>query len=143
MALHQLIYMSTLSDKKESYLRSILEACMHTNKLAEVTGMLLYTDGRIMQVLEGDEVVIKALYEKIQKDKRHYDVFLLDEFPIDKRSFPDWSMGFRNISAYELSKFPHYASFFTCTPDELATRSQAGMAQQILTAFGSGSLGIS
>jgi hypothetical protein len=143
MALHQLMYMSTLSDKNESYLRSILEACMQSNKLAEVTGMLLYQDGRIMQVLEGEEVVIKALYEKIQKDKRHHDVFLLDEFPIGNRSFPNWSMGFRNINAYELSKFPHYASFFQCTADELASRSQAGVAQQILTAFGSGTLGIS
>lgn len=143
MALHQLIYMSNLSDKNESYLSSILQACMRSNKLTDITGMLLYQDGRIMQVLEGEEVVIKALYEKIQKDKRHYDVFLLDESPISHRSFPDWSMGFRDINAYELSKFPHYASFFQCTAEELSTRSQAGVAQQILTAFGSGTLGIS
>jgi hypothetical protein len=143
MRLHQLIYMSTLTDKNESYLRAILDTCQHTNKLANITGMLLYHDGSIMQVLEGEETVVKAFYEKIQKDKRHHDVFLLDEFPIAERSFAQWSMGFRHINAYELSKFPHYASFFQSSSDAVAARSRPGVAQQILASFGSGKLGIS
>ncbi len=46
-------------------LRALLETCRKNNAGSGVTGMLLYRDGKFMQVLEGDEGTVRALYEGI------------------------------------------------------------------------------
>jgi hypothetical protein len=55
--------------------------------------MLLYTDGSFLQALEGDEAVVRDLYATIAGDDRHQQVTLIIEFPVETRSFSDWSMG--------------------------------------------------
>jgi class 3 adenylate cyclase len=58
-----------------------------------VTGFLLYSDGVFFQVIEGDDVVVDDLFQRIRADSRHHDVLCLEnrvgDFP---REFADWSM---------------------------------------------------
>lgn len=72
MALVQLIYVSSLvSLDMESELGKILESSVRHNLENGITGMLLYSGGNFIQVLEGDQDKVGETYERILADPRH------------------------------------------------------------------------
>ena len=68
----------------------ILQACKTNNPKREIGGVLHYGHGYFLQVLEGPEEEVDALYQKISSDSRHQDVRTLDERQVEERRFPDW-----------------------------------------------------
>lgn len=100
---HCIVYFSSsISLFQQADLVSLLEQSQHDNALAGITGILLINHGRIVQVLEGEQEIIKALYKRIEQDPRHTDVIKVVDVPIEKRSFVDWSMGCGKMTRYEL-----------------------------------------
>jgi hypothetical protein len=63
-----------------------------SNKKLGVTGALLITDDEFVQALEGPEPVVRELYTKINKDKRHEHVELLESGDVSGRVFGRWAM---------------------------------------------------
>ncbi len=55
--------------------------------------MIEQSDGHFAQVLEGRVQAVATVLEKIHRDRRHRDVRVLLEEPIDKRQFARWAMG--------------------------------------------------
>lgn len=111
--MYELLYLSVSPrGLSESELAELLRAARLKNESLGVTGMLLYHDREIMQILEGDEDVVKGLYETISVDKRHSSVAILYQGGIENRSFSQWSMAFKLLdqdSAKELaSGFEEY-----------------------------------
>ncbi len=76
-------------------LMELLSKARANNAALGVTGMLLYHEGSFIQVLEGDQATIEALYAKINEDPRHTEAMLLFKREREPRSFGDWTMGFR------------------------------------------------
>jgi len=142
MALMQLIYMSTLEPVAVPELPQIVERSARRNADHGVTGMLLFSGGSVMQVLEGEGDVLAATFARIEKDIRHCDVFLLRQEPISTRQFSSWSMGYLHLTGVDLARSPMAAEIFHCTPKEVARRGQPGDALAVLLSFSSGSLGI-
>jgi len=107
-----LIYVSTsvklLNDEE---LLDILKASRENNSSRDVTGLLLYKGGNFMQVLEGPDEVVEALYEMIKTDPRHKDVFVLSREQISNRQFPAWEMAFQNLDNPEVKNEPGYSQF--------------------------------
>jgi hypothetical protein len=107
-----LIYVSTsvklLNDEE---LLGILKTSRENNLSKEVTGLLLYKGGNFMQVLEGPDEVVEALYEMIKADPRHKDVFVLSREQISNRQFPAWEMAFQNLDNPEIKNQPGYSQF--------------------------------
>lgn len=102
----QLIYSSIESRAMDTDdLRDIVKKAVSANKAIDVTGLLLYVDGFILQLLEGEKEIVLNLYQKIKKDPRHYDVETILEIERGKRMFPDWSMGFKSIHTNEIRNF--------------------------------------
>jgi hypothetical protein len=98
-----LIYSSyVVPGLKEEELKSLLVQARERNKEHLVTGMLLYFDGKFLQLIEGEKQTIKQLYHNITKDKRHSNIVLLKDGDIDVPYFPDWSMGYRTVQSHEL-----------------------------------------
>ncbi len=62
-----------------------------------ITGLLLYRRGRVMQMLEGDERVVRELYDRIAMDVRHEQVTNVWSGIAARRRFPDWTMGFEDL----------------------------------------------
>jgi Sensors of blue-light using FAD len=62
------------------------------NTRRDITGLLLYSNGVIMQVLQGDETLVRKCYARIATDNRHRDVTLLRADTISVRTFAKWSM---------------------------------------------------
>ncbi|RYF52965.1 MAG: BLUF domain-containing protein [Cytophagaceae bacterium] len=92
-------------------LAHILHQSQKNNRASGITGILRYFNGSIIQVLEGPEERVKALYETISRDTKHTQVIKLYSDSIEHRSFSDWSMGYKTISARELDHLKHKFSF--------------------------------
>lgn len=96
----EIIYVSRAVKRYEAEeLTQMLLAFRQKNSTDNITGLLLY-DGRgtFLQLLEGPETAVDKLYKKISQDQRHSRVNILGEREIDKRYFPDWTMGYKNLS---------------------------------------------
>ena len=98
MNLYQLVYTSARNAKcDENEITSIVAACQRNNPGKDITGVLLYSDNRFLQYLEGDVNEIRKLFELIQKDPRHSGVMERAFGPITERRFPSWHMGYKNV----------------------------------------------
>ena len=76
---------------------AILKKSKANNPGQGITGVLCYSGGVFLQVLEGGRAAINALYNRIINDPRHRDVMLLSFEEIAERSFASWSMGQVNL----------------------------------------------
>jgi len=79
-------------------LAAILKKSKANNPPIGVTGVLCFSDGIFLQVLEGGRSQVSGLYNKIACDPRHRDVVLLSYEEVSERSFAGWSMGQVNLS---------------------------------------------
>jgi hypothetical protein len=93
-SVYQVLYHSQATGPvSEAELQGLLAQARSFNTRHYLTGILLYSDGRFVQLLEGPEPVVRALYAKIQQDRRHTQVVTVSEGPGPGRRFADWSMG--------------------------------------------------
>ncbi len=98
--LMRVIYFSSQSyPLSEQDLLVLLEECRSKNARDNITGLLIYRDGSFCQVIEGEEEQLDKLVEKLQKDRRHRNLIILDYRPIAARRFGRWSMAFENLSS--------------------------------------------
>ena len=79
----------------------ILKQSYANNQSLNITGILLYCNGSIIQVLEGDKQKVEDLYAIISKDQRHRSLIRLFSGAVEQRTFPDWLMGYRTVSTQE------------------------------------------
>ncbi|UOQ64285.1 BLUF domain-containing protein [Hymenobacter volaticus] len=95
LSVYQVLYHSRVTKlPSEADLANLLEWSRNFNAEHQITGMLLYSEGRYVQVLEGPEADVRALYSRIKADTRHEQVVTVLEGPSPERRFADWSMGF-------------------------------------------------
>ena len=68
IALHCLVYTSVANKKfSDSHLQALLKKCRHNNEKVSISGILLYLDPFFIQILEGDEAIVKSLFDTIKK----------------------------------------------------------------------------
>lgn len=99
----------------EADLIALLKECRGFNRKNGITGMLLYIQGKFIQVLEGPKKAVIDLYNRIATDPRHQRVTVIVEGESGERIFKDWSMGFRRITEQEalhLGGFRNIDQFF-------------------------------
>lgn len=93
-----LVYSSTTDhDWTQDELVGLLTDSRDWNVEHDVTGLLLYRDCVFMQLLEGDEAVVRGLFARIAADRRHQDVNVMWTGEAPRRRFADWSMAFREL----------------------------------------------
>jgi hypothetical protein len=121
-----LVYVSAATELfSKEQLVALLKASAAHNAINGITGMLLYKDGNIIQVLEGPEKAVTALFDRIKNDPRHKSVGVILKKPIPRRNFPDWSMAFRDLNSKELRELPGYSDFLNTAFTERPNPSQA------------------
>lgn len=89
---------SAVRQFREATLLDLVEQCQGNNTRLGVTGVLVYSDGNFMQVIEGPGLVTHALYDRIRRDDRHRNVTTVHIQPLEVREFQGWSMAY-NILA--------------------------------------------
>ncbi|MEI6804565.1 MAG: BLUF domain-containing protein [Burkholderiales bacterium] len=138
MALIQLVYVSSMVGDDESQLGAILEDAVKYNDKNGITGMLLYTRGNFIQVLEGPPDSVHHTYARICLDPRHQAVTFLSEAQVEQRHFPAWSMGYKRLSPADLAAFPEYDNLFNFETQPKRVDGQASLALEMLTMFSDG-----
>ncbi|MDY6949632.1 MAG: BLUF domain-containing protein [Pseudomonadota bacterium] len=134
--IHCIYASSATSSFRESDIPKLLKHARAKNAELGITGMLLYIEGSLFQVLEGDASAVDAVYAAISVDARHARVTQIIREPIARRSFDDWSMGFASLGRDEAAQLVGANDFFasaTCIE-----RISTGRASKLLRAFGAG-----
>lgn len=132
--MYHIIYSSQA--KEAMTLTTLVVLLMQARSLNEqrhITGALVYGDGQFMQVMEGEEAVVKDLYERIVQDPRHHNVCKLAEGLIAARSFAQWSMAFGEVPAAEFQVLQRVAEYQT--PTQMASQlATSKVADELLLA---------
>ncbi len=103
------------------------------NRAKGISGILLYSGNKFLQVLQGEEDAVNALYQKIALDPRHRNVTLIIKSRTMAKEFGEWSMAFKDLSLDERKLHPELSSFFE---DDTADKPDSKMpAQQMLELF--------
>lgn len=92
MNLFRLIYFSKAESISRDDIESILASARAKNESARISGMLVYSDGKFTQLLEGPRNAVTETFLRIMHDPRHREVELLLAGRINARLFQDWSM---------------------------------------------------
>lgn len=92
MALVQIIYASRPFGFDTAILSHILFQARRNNMRDDITGALICRGDLYLQLIEGPEAAVAALYAKITRDDRHVEVTELLRHTITERLFPDWAM---------------------------------------------------
>ncbi len=109
MAVYQLIYCSVATRLLGcEELARMVEQARINNYSQAITGVLLYAEGRFLQVLEGEMAPVEALYEHISSDARHAESIRMYSAPVPHRLFAHWSMGFGRVPAPALARLSAY-----------------------------------
>ena len=110
--IHYLIYTShAVRPFSQQDLLNLLQVSRRNNLAGGITGMLLYRDSMVVQFLEGHLNDLTRLIEKIALDTRHEQVKVLIQGESKVRTFPDWSMAFRDMTGEEATRI---AGFTDC-----------------------------
>ena len=87
----------------------ILEKSRRNNQPRGITGLLCYSNGIFVQVLEGGREPVSALIGTIYTDNRHTGLQLLMFEEIGERHFGNWTMGKVNIDAVNCAALLKYS----------------------------------
>lgn len=101
MVLGHLLYISkAMQPMDRAQLEAIRKISSVRNRELDITGVLFYSAGHFVQLLEGDMDHIHRRFERIADDTRHNDVRLLVLRPSEKRVFAKWEMGLLDLDAH-------------------------------------------
>ena len=136
MHMFSLVYVSSaVTPFSPAELADLLSISHKNNASLGITGMLLYKDGNVMQVLEGEQTAVLDLYSKIRRDPRHRGVLTLLQGPVEERQFPAWSMGFRDLRAGDVDATPGYSEFLNTPLTGKEFSSDPTRCQRLLLTF--------
>lgn len=106
MGLYSIAYVSkAVRSLYEDELVDLLTKARERNMRENITGLLLYSNMRFVQYIEGPELGVKKLFAEILVDSRHVDVSLLLDEAIAERDFGSWTMGYLPLSSKAVDDF--------------------------------------
>jgi hypothetical protein len=105
---------------------SILERSRVHNSAHGITGILCFSEGTFIQVLEGARDEVCELYNAIVRDPRHDHVRILSFEEICERRFGHWTMGQVNLAKVNPSLLLKYGERAELNP--FTTSAQATMS---------------
>lgn len=115
--IYEITYCSVASkDMNAKDIDDILQEAEKYNGENNLTGCLLYHNQEFIQILEGEEAKVKAIYDKIALDRRHTAAVILAEGKKEIRAFEDWNMAYQeltNSEAQQLTKKLFVDNFVT------------------------------
>jgi len=134
--MYQLVYVSQETRPfSENDLIELLKTSRRNNQRIDVTGILLYQNGRFVQVLEGPKDAVLSIFETIKADERHTNVHVAIEQSVDAREFGQWEMGFARVNNEATGDMEGMSKFLDteATADDL--RAQQTKVQAFLKLF--------
>jgi uncharacterized protein (DUF2249 family) len=103
-------YVSTINPNiSGSNMTELMDYIRFHNNAIGLMGILIYAEGNFFQILEGEEQIVKMMFEKIRKDYRHHNIIKMLDKEIMGSSFSKSHSSFTVISDHynqnELQQF--------------------------------------
>ena len=89
----------------EADLEQILAAARTHNEADGITGVLVYTEGFFLQILEGTKDAVEQCLARIGDDPRHEGMTTFGAIEVGAREFENWRMAYLNPTPEELSQW--------------------------------------
>jgi len=94
--IRQLVYISTTHEPlDDAALAALLKRARERNAEYGVTGVLLYSDQAVMQVLEGVETAVDIIYRIVLNNPLHSGVTVVQDRMLPRRDFGSWAMAYQ------------------------------------------------
>ena len=120
--MRRIVYLSTASTlMSDNDLMALLRRSRENNLRVEVTGLLLYSGGNFIQLLEGESDAVGKVYARIEQDPRHHGCLQMLDAPASQRLFPNWAMGFRPEDGLPDQQKKEISSLFAAPPHTAST----------------------
>ena len=105
-------YVSTVNPKlSETDIQEALDFSKRWNNDHDITGILLYSQGNFFQVLEGEEQLLKDLFDRIKADERHHNIITIFQKQIPHIKFDGYKVDFISLDqGYEAKNIDSYFS---------------------------------
>lgn len=132
--LHRLVYCSRQRVAPEALdheVSAIIQASIRNNRQVGVTGLLLVHQGWFVQALEGAAAAVMTTYGRITQDTRHAEPRVLDAGPVEARSFGDWNMCARGLSAADDAILATLEARDAFAPDAITGRAALRLLQAV------------
>ena len=100
------------------------------NRGRGITGTLIFESGRYFQVLEGPELALRTVVQRIKRDPRHKELRVILDTPVAERAFPETPMQTYFVNLPELLSLPTIGmldAIYTSTATLDAERLQASV----------------
>lgn len=108
----QLIYTSHATvEVTDRLLLNILVKADKNNRTQDISGLLLYSQNRFIQLIEArQKKTVESLFAKISKDPRHSNIEVLLRRESNELLMPAWAMGFSMLGKENsaVTKFSFY-----------------------------------
>jgi hypothetical protein len=127
---YSIVYSSEATiDFKESALLQLLKRARGFHEQAGITGVLMYGNGRFLQIMEGSPAAVRSLYARVAALPNHGRHEMLANGLVAGREFTDWYMSFAPPPA-GFQSLPGYL-----TPPQLVLASAGTTVQPLLSEF--------
>jgi len=127
------VYVSSAPpDTSEHDTVKFLNDARRANRQHDVSGLMLYTGGSFLLVLEGEPARVDTACETIFADGREKRMILRET--IEEREFPEWTMGFETVEPLEAGRLLGDASLFD--PPSQVARIAPEHAKTLLSIIG-------
>jgi hypothetical protein len=113
-------------------LQTLLRQSRSGNAKLGVTGVLCYSGGVFMQVLEGGRSAVNQLYRRIAGDPRHTQVELLAYREIAERRFAGWSMGMVDLSRLNPALLLKYSEEAKLDPSAMTAQAAEALFDELI-----------
>lgn len=130
-SLFRLIYASEAEGLSKTDLAAILEVSETNNQRDNITGGLLLSTEKVLQVLEGARDLVTATYNRIAQDDRHKNVVILSAATTDRRIFRDWSMRFFGDTALNRDLILKFSTTDRFEPSRLSSECAVSLLQSL------------
>lgn len=78
-------------------IQEMLDKARVFNETNGITGCLIFYQGQFLQYLEGNQIKVLQLFDKIKEDLRHSKVEILSFGERERREFKNWDMGYEDF----------------------------------------------
>lgn len=98
-----LLYLShsRISDERANQeVQALNHKSVIINKRKDITGVLIFTGTHFCQLLEGPSGAVHDRIDRIRRDPRHSDIWVVHQEAITARRFAGWSMGYKGRSNF-------------------------------------------
>ncbi len=97
-----------------------------------ITGVLCFSQGIFLQVLEGGRGAVNALYARIAADPRHMQIELLRYEEIDERMFAGWAMGQVDMARLNPALLLKYSERATLDPFSVSGKVSMALFEELV-----------